>query len=414
MNISTELIELTTKLMLAHERSEIIKIAASLNEIIAKIILLEEADSPAREIHQKEEKTSDLKFTEQEISKMSSTFKKAFIANGLAAHVTKRPSGKTKTCYTIRYRRNGYNIVASASDLKVAKDKFLEMTTPENIKKYYNPIGLKAKKDILENVFEEFYRYKEGLIERKLIAPKTLKSYRTVFYSIPDEFRKKAIKDVRTSDIDDYIRSLDKARAKEDARSIFSMLFKYAIASGIVTHNPVSLVPFVRAERETRDSLSKEEISTFLEAIKDPKYDRIRQGAYLMYFFGLRPCEIDEDPRREGNYLIARNRKRKKGKVEYKKIPIPKQANVLIDWDKPLTFQLSDKPRERLMAKLVEGKTAYNLRHTFSSICQEKVKQEVVEVWIGDSSERLIGKVYTHYSDEFMLSQMDLVEFPLN
>ena len=35
----------------------------------------------------------------------------------------------------------------------------------------------------------------------------------------------------------------------------------------------------------------------------------------------VRPCEIDEETHREGDFLIARNRKRKNGKIEYKKFP---------------------------------------------------------------------------------------------
>ena len=76
-----------------------------------------------------------------------------------------------------------------------------------------------------------------------------------------------------------------------------------------------------RAERQTRDALPKEEIVAFLERLKQPKYDEIRQAIYLLYFFGLRPCEVDEEARREGNFLIVRNRKRKGGKIEYKKNP---------------------------------------------------------------------------------------------
>ena len=100
-------------------------------------------------------------------------------------------------------------------------------------------------------------------------------------------------------------------------------------------------------------------------------------------------------------------------KSNTKKIPIPKEAETLIDWNKPITFQLSDKPRERLFKELLDGNTAYNLRHTFSSICQQYVRQEIVDIWIGDSPTRLIGKHYTHFTDEFMQSQMTLVKFPL-
>ena len=203
-----------------------------------------------------------------------------------------------------------------------------------------------------------------------------------------------------------------KPRKYEELRTLFNSLFKYAIGCGVISHNPVLLIPFKRAERQVRESLSTQELSKFLKRIKEPKYERIKQGVYILYFFGLRPCELDEETHREGDFLIARNRKRKNGKIEYKKIPIPKAAEMLIDWTKPLTFQVSPKPREEWIKEVLDGKTAYNLRHTFSSICQQYVRQEIVDIWIGDSPTRLIGKHYTHFPDEFMQSQMALVTFP--
>ena len=70
--------------------------------------------------------SSIIKFTQQEIKYMSTTFKKVFIANGLAAHVIKKPSGKSSFKYEIRYRANGYSIIACSTDLRKAKEKFLE------------------------------------------------------------------------------------------------------------------------------------------------------------------------------------------------------------------------------------------------------------------------------------------------
>lgn len=60
---------------------------------------------------------------------------------------------------------------------------------------------------------------------------------------------------------------------------------------------------------------------------------------------------------------------------------------------------------------LGDGVVPYQLRHSFASICDEKVKREVVELWMGDSPERLVGKTYVHYSDEFMRNEMDKVQF---
>ena len=60
---------------------------------------------------------------------------------------------------------------------------------------------------------------------------------------------------------------------------------------------------------------------------------------------------------------------------------------------------------------LGEDLTPYNLRHTFASLCSQSVKPELVELWMGDSPERLVGKTYVHYSDEFMKEQMNTVKF---
>lgn len=131
-----------------------------------------------------------------------------------------------------------------------------------------------------------------------------------------------------------------------------------------------------------------------------------------MYFFGLRPCEIDDEARFENGFLICRNRKRKNGKKAYKKIPIPRQAEKFFDFNSPLKSPLSyDRTLDVMKKALPEGSIPYQLRHTFASICDEKVKREVVELWMGDSPERLVGKTYVHYSDEFMRNEMDKVNF---
>ncbi|MCM1295989.1 MAG: hypothetical protein NC311_10650 [Muribaculaceae bacterium] len=206
--------------------------------------------------------------------------------------------------------------------------------------------------------------------------------------------------------------SLDTPRKYEDMRTVFNSIFKYAKASGIVTYNPVDMIPFKRAERENRDRLSDEQIKTFLRNLQEPYFDKIRNFAYAMYFFGLRHCEIDEEAHFDNGFLICRNRKRKNGKKAYKKIPIPRQAQNLFNFNAPLKSPLSyDRTLDIMKKALPEGIIPYQLRYTFASVCDEKVKREVVELWMGDSPERLVGKTYVHYSDEFMRTEMDKVKF---
>ncbi len=349
-------------------------------------------------------------FTQKEISQMSQTFKRQFIANGLTAHVIKRKSGKNKICYEVRYRANGYDISASSTDLAEAKRKFLAKTTAAEIEKYRVDVGASGFSK-LSDVFKEWLDYKSIT---NSVNEKGIQRFQADFESLPAKLRKMPIENIRTGNLAEAMKGI-KPRKYEELRTLFNGIFKYAIASGIISHNPVALIPFKRAERQNRDALSQEEILAFLERIREPEFDKIRQGAYILYFFGLRPCEIDGETRREGDFLITRNRKRKNGKIEYKKIPIPSQAQELIDWEQPLIFQCEEYDRPGYFKKLFKGtdNTAYNLRHTFCSICQEHgVTQEVVEIWMGDSAQRLIGKVYTHFSDSFMKSQMEKVKFP--
>lgn len=351
----------------------------------------------------KKTSSAKIKFTKKEIESMSKTFKREFIANGMAAHIIERPSGKRGSFYEIRYRRNGYDIAVSNKELKTAKAMFIE--AKQNLPP---PESLAKNKFSFGSIADEWLRYKHGKV-----AEDTWKGYESqIRRFIPQKVRDKPIKSIRTSDIDEIMNALDTPRKYEDMRTIFNSIFKYAKASGIVTYNPVEMIPFKRAERENRDRLTDEQIKTFLSNLKTPAFDKTRNFAYAMYFFGLRPCEIDDEAHFENSFLICRNRKRKNGKKAYKKIPIPRQAQNLFDFNSPLKSPLSyDRTLDIMKKALPEGTIPYQLRHTFASVCDEKVKREVVELWMGDSPERLVGKTYVHYSDEFMRNEMDKVNF---
>ena len=51
------------------------------------------------------------------------------------------------------------------------------------------------------------------------------------------------------------------------------------------------------------------------------------------------------------------------------------------------------------------------LRHIFATTCVQYVRPDIVDTWMGDSLERLVGRVYTHFPDKFMTNQMGLVQF---
>ena len=116
---------------------------------------------------------------------------------------------------------------------------------PNEIDKYR--VENMKQKDSLEEIFNEWYTVKEGSI-----TGKALQMYKGKFQKLPVELRKTGISKIRTSDLMQVMKE-STPRQYEDLRTIFNSLFKYAIASGIISHNPVALIPFKRAERQVRE-----------------------------------------------------------------------------------------------------------------------------------------------------------------
>ena len=131
---------------------------------------------------------------------------------------------------------------------------------------------MKQRKFSFGSIADEWLKYKHGKV-----AEDTWKGYESqIRRFIPQKFKDKAIKSIRTSDIDELMNALDTPRKYEDMRTIFNSIFKYAKASGIVTYNPVEMIPFKRAERENRDRLTDGQVKTFITNLQTPIFDKIR------------------------------------------------------------------------------------------------------------------------------------------
>ena len=199
MKLSEDLIAISTMMMVAQERGELIRLSSQLNSVIERAIEMEKAGTS---LTTDLRKTSSalIKFTKEEIDKMSKSFKKEFIANGCVAHIIKRPSGKKGFYYEIRYRRNGYNITESNADLKKAKLQFVEAT-----KKLETPESLAKNKTKFGTIIDEWLEYKKGKVSFRHWQNFQCHAKRYFTY----EWREKQIKDIRTVDLDRFMRQFD-------------------------------------------------------------------------------------------------------------------------------------------------------------------------------------------------------------
>ena len=204
------------------------------------------------------------------------------------------------------------------------------------------------------------------------------------------------------------------SRVIETLQTIFKGITKYAMANGDITFNPMDAVTFQKVARKKRRALTKEEEKTFFERIDLPEFEYYKPFFLLQYYFGLRPWEL-RDTRFEGDFLIALNAKHEEGgELVYKKIPIPAQLKARIDTTTDVVCKHRTDVLNRVFKRIMQDEevTQYFLRHTFASTCKRFVmKSEIVDLWMGDSPEKLVDRVYTHYPDEFMQEQMELVKF---
>ena len=347
-------------------------------------------------------------FTKKEIAKMSKTFKTEFIANGLAAHVLKRQRSKNCIIFVIRYRRGEYNICVSANTMDKAKARFIEATTPQNIDQY----RIKKKggeKHSFEKITRDWLASKDGTID-----PRTLRDYimncETRIIPILGE---RKISSITTNDLKQII-DAHQGRVMETLQTILKGIMGYAIANGEIMYNPMLAIKFKKSKRETRRALTIEEQAIFRDRIVLSEFAPYRKLLLLQYYFGLRPIELT-DARFEGDFLIALNAKHKTsdGDKVYKKIPIPKQARVHIDTNEQIECPFALDTLNRIFKKVLKDNTVtqYYLRHTYATTCVQYVRPDIVDNWMGDSSERLVGRVYTHFPDKFMTAQMNLVQF---
>lgn len=189
-------------------------------------------------------------------------------------------------------------------------------------------------------------------------------------------------------------------RTAQDVFSLLNVIFKTAIAHGIIERNPLAILIPIAHEREHGKALSKDEERILLSATYGTPFQ-------LMYavalYTGLRPNEYCT-ARIEGDFIIAVNSKRKSRKTEYKKIPITPMLRPFLTNVTELKFSSPDYLRRKFLSILPEHKL-YDLRTTFYTRCQECGIADVARMeFVGHSLGKL-GNTYTDLSDEFLLRE---------
>ena len=331
-------------------------------------------------------------FTKKEIKQMPEYFRRKLLIQGLQVSCRKRVRGKNLSLYTyeLRYRKDGYNISASAHTIEVAKRIFLD-----KIK------DIKDESDY-PKIFVDFCSFYVENYKKKKVCEK---SYKVDLGRIKNDL-KPFFKNKKTTEItpimcqtliDNTIKD-GFARKAEDIKNLLNQVLEYAKKLNLIKINPIDLIVYFKHEREHGKALAKEEEKLLLLKTEGTPYQH--QFAVALYT-GLRPNEY-ETARIEGNFIIAKNSKRKNGKIEYKKIPITPMLKPYVEGIERLNFYYYETILEKFKSILPNHKL-YDLRTTFFNRCIEcKIQEPIRDEWLGHHSNS-IKTAYTDISDELHL-----------
>ena len=388
--LSEDLINISTMLMVAKNRGEIIGLAGELNATVVKAMDIEKTGMNPDE--KRMTASATIKFTKQEIDKMSKTFKKEFIANGCVAHIIKRPSGKKGAYYEIRYRRNGFNITVSNKDLKKAKELFIEAT---------KQLDCNITKSTVPTTFHEFATYYFETFWKRKVTELTYANemYRYKNYIKP-AFESIQINKITPLHCQKFLDEIGISKTGDEIYSCLSKVFKSAIKHGIINHNPLDLVVHTKHVREHGKALTKAEEQLLLQSYAGNRYQLLFAVAL---YTGLRPNEY-KTAIIEGDFIKAVNSKQKNGKTAYKKIPITPMLKPYLSGVTEFNFPGVEYMRDNMNTVLPKHKL-YDLRTTFYTRCTEcGIAEVAIKKFVGHSLGGL-ADTYTDLSDEFLLHE---------
>ena len=366
------------------------------------IALLFKAQTGAREKAQANQElglTDDkndmvLKFTTKEISKMPKRFRKEILLNDRVVKCRRRKSGKNGTNYELRYRRNGYTIAVSSNDFEKAKEKFIEAL---------KNVALGVDENTIPSTFHEFAMYYFENFRKRKVAKLTydndLGRYKN---HIKPYYESIKIKDITPNACQRHVDALSKKSTKTSVEvySLLSVIFKAAIAHGLIEKNPLSMVLKPTHQTEHGVALTKDEEKKLLQGVKGTKYEYIFA---LALYTGLRPNEL-ESAKIEGKFIIAKNSKRKGGKIEYKKIPISTMLQPYLEGMKELQIPTLEYIRYSFN-NILPNHILYDLRTTFYTRCEEcGVAEPARDEFVGHSRGKL-NTAYSDLSDEYLLGE---------
>lgn len=335
-----------------------------------------------------------VEFTDKEIKTMPKKIRNLIVIQKKRCRMRKRQTGKNSFTYQIRFRRDGYDLCASGETIAIAKENFIEklQTAKPKVKRTVRSIPATFTAFTLY-YFEKFRKPKVSDLTYYNDGNR-LKNHLFPFFA---ETLISKITPADCQNVYDNLRAQGKSKTADEIYSLLSIIFKGAIAHGLIDRNPLDIVLHFKHDTEHGKALTRDEEKAFLKAIHGSTIELLY---VLALYTGLRPNEL-KTAEIKGNFIVAVNSKRKTKKVEYKRIFICKGLARYLKGVS--TFpKLHDRYISTEFPKYCPGHKLYDLRVTFNTRCKELGVSDHARMHFMGHSLGALGNAYTDLSDEYL------------
>ena len=345
--------------------------------------------------------TGIIEFTSQEILKMPKSFRNYFRIDGVKVHYRKKKNG----VYELRCTINKQPFYGASTNLKEAKKKFIEdlhskakeetktFTKTPTVQEYTLHYLDTFKKP---NISQEGYRNYVGAAKNHI--------FKTV--------GAKLISELTATDCQQILNVLKEkgvGRMKEEVKLILRWVCSAAVADGFLRTDVMQNVKTTKHRRTTGKQIPAAEVRAYLEQEPQENYDYLIR--FLLYT-GLRPAEI-KSAVFLGNFVTVKNAKtRIDEEPTFRRIPVHSALQPYVKKIQTVLTYSTDALNHKFKRRFPAFRL-YDCRHTFTTRVQEcgANKAWVDYVTNHRAAQNTTDRVYTHWSDEFSILQIEKLSF---
>ncbi len=346
----------------------------------------------------------------KELKKMPKSFVKIFSEEWLREHTRTRANG----LFEIRCTLNKIPVSGSGKTVETAAKNFVQSLL-NKIPSEASEVQKGVVKSVLLNDFAQAWF---ETVKKPTVKPITYQSFIALAnVHIYPYFNNRKIRDITAMQIQPLFTGLvavGKTKAANTLRMLLCQIFRAAIGERIITNNPMDGVVVLKHHTKKGVALTYDEERAFLIELRKSKY---LLTFTLMLFCGMRRDEL-KSARRSEHFITVKNGKKRLDEPEsFRKIPITPMLQRYLrnvsEEEFTQAISYSNDLLSREFKKFCPKHHLHELRHTFITRCQEcGVPREVVSVWAGHASDNtMTSNVYTHFSNEFFISEASKVDY---